>query len=47
MDELEALVHMYHFSLHEVKGMSLRERSNWLDRFHARQDRAWRGTTSG
>lgn len=47
MDELEDLVLMYRFSLHEVKSMTVRERANWINRWLERRARAERGTTGG
>jgi hypothetical protein len=39
MDELEALVLFYKFSLGDAKSMSLRERANWINRSLERQAR--------
>jgi hypothetical protein len=40
MNELEALVVMYKFSLHDAKVMTLRERANWINRHIYRQNKS-------
>jgi hypothetical protein len=39
MDEWEELVMAYSFSLHDVKSLTVRERTNWINRAIARSMR--------